>query len=91
MSAVGNGADIRYPWRDLDESEGRTFIAMELLEGQTARRDNWCKTSAADQGTEIQIRVPARLAYARFSRLGQWRVSTRAVRHRLDRFNPRLF
>src|SRR5215469_12389385 len=28
-------------------------------------------TSNADQGTEIQVRVPARLAYARSSRLGQ--------------------
>jgi len=32
---------------------------------------NFACTSDADQGTEIQVRVPARLAYARSSRLGQ--------------------
>jgi signal transduction histidine kinase/ligand-binding sensor domain-containing protein len=32
---------------------------------------NFACTSNADQGTEIQVRVPARLAYARSGRLGQ--------------------
>ena len=32
---------------------------------------NFACTSNRDQGTEIQVRVPARLAYARFGRLGQ--------------------
>jgi len=64
---------------------GRGFDAVALganvtyghwgLRGMAERAErigaNFACTSNADQGTEIQVRVPARLAYARSSRLAQ--------------------
>jgi len=64
---------------------GRGFDAVALfpnatnghwgLRGMAERAErigaNFACTSNADQGTEIEVRVPARLAYARSSRLGQ--------------------
>jgi len=64
---------------------GRGFDAVALfpnatnghwgLRGMAERAErigaNFACTSNADQGTEIKVRVPARLAYARSGRLGQ--------------------